>query len=362
MRTFVLAAFLATSVLTSGLRAQAPLALPFLADFETGPGGFTVEGTTSFAHGVPTGAVINTAASGSFAWVTNPSGLHAANENGAIRSPTFDFTTAVNPYVRMKIWWNCEADFDGLNLQYSTDGGLSWVTVGGFGDQVLWYNAASIVAAPGGDAPGWSGRNLTLNGSGGWAATEHDLWALAGAPSVQFRLSFASDGSVQDDGVAIDDFSVFDAVVPFPGSHEDLRVITGVGGFEDDSLGSEIKAAPLGAPVTVRIVSPEGTYTNAPFVLLADMYSTLVGYPIKISPINFPEVHVSSSVVVAVNGYASAGAFGLYWVIGPAGTTLNFSVLDPGLAGLGVLIQGMVVTNTARNGFFAISDGRVFTF
>ena len=74
---------------------------PYLEDFESGDGGWTVDnpGSVSWELGAPTNAVINSADSGANAWVTSLAGTYAANENGAVVSPVFDFTSLTSPSV-----------------------------------------------------------------------------------------------------------------------------------------------------------------------------------------------------------------------------------------------------------------------
>ncbi|MEZ6194839.1 MAG: hypothetical protein R3F20_03780 [Planctomycetota bacterium] len=352
----------ANDLLSGSVNAVAVInTFPYLNDFEAGPAGFSVQGSTSFAHGTPAGTIINSAASGTQAWVTNLTGLYGASEQGAIKSPCFDFSGLTNPYVQLSVWWNSEFSWDGTNLQYSTNGGATWTNVGAFGDAGNWYTDNTINGTPGGSMEGWTGRISSGNGSGGWVTAQHDLAALAGVPAVEFRLTFGSDASIQDEGVGIDDFMIFEPFIPFPGSGEDIALITGINGVEDDSLGSEVKQANIGDTLTIRTDSPMGTYTNAPYALLADLFATAGPLPTKISPVNFPEVHISASVVVVLDGHNTASGAGLNWVIAAGGgSTLNFSVLDPLLSGNSVLLQSLTINNMAANGFFAITDGRVF--
>ncbi|MDX5346820.1 MAG: PKD domain-containing protein, partial [Hymenobacteraceae bacterium] len=63
-----------------------------------------------------------------------------------------------------------------------------------------------------GGQTGWTGRNNSTNttGSGGWVTARHTLPTLANQSTVRFRIAFGSDGSVQDDGFAFDDFKVIE--------------------------------------------------------------------------------------------------------------------------------------------------------
>ncbi|WP_456438671.1 choice-of-anchor L domain-containing protein, partial [Psychroserpens sp.] len=63
---------------------------------------------------------------------------------------------------------------------------------------------------------GWTGRDATNNGSGGWVTARHALIGLAGESSVLLRFVFGSDGSVQDEGVGFDSINVFEVSCPEP--------------------------------------------------------------------------------------------------------------------------------------------------
>lgn len=188
---------------------------PYLENFENGTGGFEAFNTTmgatngTWQFGTPAKAVIMGAASGVNAWVAGGlTGIYNSNDNSYVEGPCFDFTTIDSgAYVSMKIWWEAEDSWDGANLQSTTDGGITWTNIGAFGDPNNWYNDNSISGAPGGSQEGWTGRNG--NGSNGWVLAKHDIPAsLYGQPSVGFRINFGSDGSVQDDGFAFDDFAI----------------------------------------------------------------------------------------------------------------------------------------------------------
>jgi len=112
-----------------------------------------------------------------------------------------------NPIVKMRIWWEAENSWDGAVLQYTTDGGATWQNVGHYKTGVNWYNDTTINGNPGGQQVGWTGTASNI-GSKGWVTAQHTLKFLAGGPRVRFRMAFGSDGSIQYDGVAFDDFVI----------------------------------------------------------------------------------------------------------------------------------------------------------
>jgi hypothetical protein len=179
---------------------------PYEEDFETGPGGWVSGGApSSWELGTPAATVIATPAPGGTAsWVTNLTGNHPPDEQSFVLGPCFDLTGIGDPWIALEVWWNAEWSWDGAALQASTDGGATWLVVGHAGDPDHWYTDDTIEARPGGQREGWTGRDATGDGSGGWLRAQHALDGLGGYPDVRLRVVFASDGSVQDEGFAFD--------------------------------------------------------------------------------------------------------------------------------------------------------------
>ncbi len=210
-----------TSNDTLNAAAYNSFSAPYSTDFESGPGGWTVYGTTTFALGTPAATIINSAYSGTNAWVTNLTGLYNDNENGGVVGPSIDLSayTTTDPWVFIRVWWNSEFSWDGTVLQSSINGGASWQNVGTFGDPNNWYTDNSIAGNPGGQQEGWSGRAASANGSNGWVLARHQLTGLGGQTSVIFRVAFGSDTTVTDEGNGFDDI--------FIGSPQEMNVLRG---------------------------------------------------------------------------------------------------------------------------------------
>jgi len=226
---------------------------PYSEDFESGDGGWTVDNGANgtWALGAPTGAIINSAASGANAWVTNLSGNYNSTDNSSVTSPVFDLSALAAPSISFGVWWNSEFSWDGMVLQSSIDAGATWQNVGAFGDDGNWYTDNTINGAPGGQQEGWSGRNSSSNGSGGWLTATHALTGLAGEASVQFRFAFGSDGSVTDEGVAFDNITIFNVTCPNP---------TGLAATTLSEVAADITWAAAGTETTWEIiVQPLGT-------------------------------------------------------------------------------------------------------
>jgi hypothetical protein len=260
---------------------------PHSTDFETGPNGWTTYGTTSFAHGAPTGTVINSAASGSNAWVTNLSGAYNNGESGGVQSPALDFSSyTVEPWVFINVWWEIEFSWDGAVLQTSIDAGESWQNVGMFGDPNNWYTDNTIDGNPGGQLEGWTGSSLDTppSGSNGWVLASHQLTGIAGQSVVLFRIACGTDTSVTYEGFGFDDV--------FIGTLADIEV-------ERNS-----SVVPVSGTDSLGLVSTAGqqfTYTiNNP----GDMDTNLTGTPlVVVTPgTGSPSVSVSTQPAPTVAG------------------------------------------------------------
>ena len=213
-------------LINSTMYAQCVTTYPFVEDFETGPSGWTSGGANSdWTWGTPAKVRITGAGSGNSCWISG--GLTNANYNGGekawIQSPCFDFTSVPRPYVQFLIFWDTERQYDGGNLQYSTNSGSSWQNVG-FNSinsnckTANWFNSPAITNLNGLASPttGWSGSTLPTNGSclggkgsGQWVTASYCLSNLAGESDVLFRFTFSSGTSCNNyDGIAIDSFSM----------------------------------------------------------------------------------------------------------------------------------------------------------
>ncbi|MGB3590613.1 MAG: tandem-95 repeat protein [Nonlabens sp.] len=182
---------------------------PYEEDFENGQGGWGASGTfSSWEFGTPNNTIIDEASSGSNAWVTNLDGNYNIDEVSQVSSPVFDFSgLSTDPEIAMSIWWDLDTGFDGVALQSSIDGGMSWQLVGSLGTGLNWYNDSGIVAGPGGQSQGWTGSGPS--GSRGYRVAGNTLTGLAGQSSVQFRVVLASDDVFVVEGFAFDDVRIF---------------------------------------------------------------------------------------------------------------------------------------------------------
>ncbi len=212
---------------------------PYFQNFETNNGGWTSGGSLSdWVYGIPNKPNITSAGSGSKCWINGGLALTGTgyndNEESFVVSPVFDFTTLTHPWISFKIFWETEKQFDGGNLQYSINGGASWVKIGVVNDPsncmtANWYNSSSISQLVNLDPSkqGWAGNHYATSdagtgnpnatgptcklgsGSNGWVVAKHCLNGLGGQPNVKLRFTFASGSQCNYfDGLAFDDILI----------------------------------------------------------------------------------------------------------------------------------------------------------
>lgn len=181
---------------------------PYVENFENGAGGWAAGGdNASWQLAYPNALLMQGAASGVKAWVTNPNGNYNNLENSYVSSPCFDLSSAhPDMHISMKVWWETEFSWDGAVLQATRNGGETWANVGGLDSSPGWYNDNTIGALPGDLPIGWTGTSAEGKGSGGWVMVQHPLGSeLIGQPQVRFRIAFASDNAGFYEGFAFDD-------------------------------------------------------------------------------------------------------------------------------------------------------------
>ncbi|THH39439.1 T9SS type A sorting domain-containing protein [Neolewinella litorea] len=175
---------------------------PYLESFETGNGFWLPEaagrGPSSWDRARPAAPRINRAGSGDFAFVTNAGGPYNDDELSYLKSPCFDFSGFTDdPFMSFLLYVDTEAQFDGLYLQATTDGGATWRRVESNPTSVNWYNNRRQQV--------WDGDG---GFGGGYALVGQQLRGLAGRKEVRFRFVFVSDGDGQREGVAIDNIRI----------------------------------------------------------------------------------------------------------------------------------------------------------
>ncbi|MFT6017433.1 MAG: hypothetical protein ACI9VN_000872 [Patescibacteria group bacterium] len=161
---------------------------------------------TTLAFGVPEGVLINAAATGDSAWVTNLSGDYNPSETSYLTSTCIDFSNYTeDPILSFSINYDTEINWDGAWLEVTLGDG-KWDKLGAFGQGTNWYSVENTFTDLG---------NVWAGNSGGWVIAELPLDGFAGLESARFRFGFDSDGSVQNEGFAIDDIKIIGCLETF---------------------------------------------------------------------------------------------------------------------------------------------------
>ncbi len=194
--------------------------------FEAGNAGWQAIGTNpSWQVGTPQGGLINAAADGKNAWVTNLTGNYNNDESSLLVSPIFDFSqAAADPVLTFDLWWDTSME-DQLSVSVSTDGGVTWTTLGKVGDTPGWYTSEN----------GWSGTGE--EGSGQWITVSHALEGTAGEQAVMVRFEFTADGQTNAEGVGIDNINI-------------CQKVATVAAINDMSISRDM--VPLEIPLTIE--------------------------------------------------------------------------------------------------------------
>jgi hypothetical protein len=169
---------------------------PYLEGFEGANAGNWYTGGTnsSWQWGTPSGSIINKAANGNKAWVTNVNGNYNNNERSYLYSPCFDLSGLTQPVLSFshidKMQNNCDCDLHWV--EYSTDG-QTWQNLEDAAETAIyWYN-------------GWSEWRASTSW---WHVSSIEIPTKAS--TVRFRFAMQSDASVTYEGVGIDDVHIFD--------------------------------------------------------------------------------------------------------------------------------------------------------
>jgi hypothetical protein len=131
--------------------------------------------------------------------MTRLSGDYSSNADEYLLSPFIDFSSVTNGST-LKFWRNNKfSSNDGFSVDYSTDGGNTWITLGYMGDLLgtNWYTGQT------------GGTHMFMTTSSGWIQSTYDLAQFNQVTTpIQFRMHLKTNASGTDEGVAIDDFCI----------------------------------------------------------------------------------------------------------------------------------------------------------
>ncbi|MBT8267876.1 MAG: T9SS type A sorting domain-containing protein, partial [Bacteroidia bacterium] len=163
--------------------------------------------TPLFERGVPTGALLNTAVSGTQVYGTNLDGDHTNGTIAYLYSQCYNLSNIIGPVLKFHMAFEIELDWDLAYVQYTTDGGDNWSLLGSASDP-NWYNSSRFAGDGIADncyncvGAQWTGTNAIM--------TEYSyaLDALTNESEVIFRIVFHADPFVVEEGIIVDNFYV----------------------------------------------------------------------------------------------------------------------------------------------------------
>ncbi|MCD4828495.1 MAG: carboxypeptidase regulatory-like domain-containing protein [Candidatus Cloacimonetes bacterium] len=157
---------------TPGGSVQIPLFPPaFADDFESGLDNWTTTGSWN--------TTTNESHSPSHSLTDSPTGNYGNNSNtSATLAQDIDLTTAENASVSFWAKWDIESGYDYCYLQARQVGQTQWTSLG------------------------------SLSGENDWAQQQFSLNQFCGQ-QIQLRFRFETDTYVTDDGIYIDDFTIY---------------------------------------------------------------------------------------------------------------------------------------------------------
>ena len=178
---------------------------PYLEGFENNNGYWYTQGINdSWQWGTPAKTIINKAANGTKAWVTNLSGNYNDNELSYLYSPCFDLSSLVRPVLSFSHIFqtedNCDCDYHWV--EYSTDA-VNWIKLGVKGNGTNWYDDSAKQS--------WQ-RSYTK-----WHVSSIDIPTRAN--KTRFRFVMSSDPATNYEGIGIDDIHIFDKAAIYNGSN-----------------------------------------------------------------------------------------------------------------------------------------------
>jgi len=153
-----------------------------------------------------------------------------------VESPVFDFSTLTKPVISLDIKHSLHND-DYFRVEYSIDGGSSWVAVDDAGTEPDWYNTSAY----------W--RNSHTAAVDSWTTARHDVCSLAGEPCVKFRVKgrpyYSSPTYTDYHKFAFDNFKIIDGL-------EDISVVQYISPLPAD----EYCSFPTTQELTVQVYNP----------------------------------------------------------------------------------------------------------
>jgi bacillolysin len=162
-------------------------------------------------RGQAAGSILTSAvAGGSNVYGTNLLGNYPDNTTSYLVSQCYDLTQYQNPSIKFDMAFDLEADFDFINVEYTTNGGSSWSVLGDATSVPTWYNSSNTPNTTNCEncvGAQWTGTVSTKTNFS-WSMPDFGYGGATPQSNIIFRFNFVSDPGVTNEGVIIDNFVV----------------------------------------------------------------------------------------------------------------------------------------------------------
>ncbi|MDW3196496.1 MAG: cadherin domain-containing protein [Cytophagales bacterium] len=175
---------------------------PYSESFEQDDHGWMTHGNL-WELGTPTTSLISGAHDGSRAWATDLDNNYPNNALDTLITTSYNFESLNQPVLRFYFNNDIEDIWDGMHLVYRTAPNDEFILLSSEVGIQNWYGS-NIDALRG--LPGWSGST-----QGNYREVIANLSILSGEKYVQLAFVFASDFVINQEGTAIDQFSIADS-------------------------------------------------------------------------------------------------------------------------------------------------------
>lgn len=194
------------------LRVNEIGAVQEIYDFETADDDLNTyfEGNSqTWARGTYTqaGSVFETTVLDGEVYATNLSGDYLANTRSYLLTDCYDLNGVTNPQIVFDMAYDLEENWDYLYMEYTTDSGTTWNTLGTASD-ANWYNSDRTFASSGNVdcfaciGSQWTGTNAVMQ------EYSYNLSALNNESSIIFRFVLVTDQNTNNEGPIIDNLAI----------------------------------------------------------------------------------------------------------------------------------------------------------
>lgn len=154
--------------------------------------------------GEPGGVRLNAAATGDKAYFLDGffTSFYFNNSNLFLYTKCYDLTTITNPVLSFNMAFDIQTNEDYLIMEYSTDNGLEWNTLGSTSDPNWYTSSTTANGLPGNQWTGTGGSNDDFHNY------SYDLSSFSNESNIVFRFKLATDTGIGEEGAVIDDLVI----------------------------------------------------------------------------------------------------------------------------------------------------------